>query len=1194
MKQLKTMSKRGLALFIALMMCLGMLQISAFASEEEAVLETTEPVEDVTSAEVTDPQEPADLIETEDREETEDPAGTGDSEESEDPAGTGDSEETEDPAGTGDSEESEDPAGTGDSEESEDPAGTEESEETKDPAGTEDLEETEDPAETETPAVPTPPASLEDSLDKAFNDAALLGTELQQEDEEVVRVAGMIEKIPYTWSGLPGNLDRDALAAANQAYQALTEEQKVQVQEKLKGTTRDVDNMNTMVVRVLNSRGTQYTESYVTLRHKDEVNSWLAEYAALSQEQKQMFDSDSNRLATLQEVQRAKQKIDELDATVNTGWFSADFADLKALDPVTESNMAQAEELADWLEEDIQGLSTATVAYLTENGELQAAKDLIESVRAQIEALKSSAVVDEAAVAEYDVICKQIYNCIKIDYPSDKATVKEGQTEELRSLIRQACELAGAMNDATWNAAWDGNWAWCFDYGEQALGTYDVAAVNAQIAALPAVGGLKLEDGEAVRNVRAAYNALSAKLKKQVTGMDKVENLELALSILELSDLDALKVTDADRVGFLRLKVNTSAAAVKAELEEAGLLGLLAAAEAKIEELKEASKSEADQCVEALASLQAAIDSAEGPLVIDVASYLPEGLERITASTPLVIPAGKTITLTGTAPLTRSSVNESLIRVERGGTLTLENITLSGGGEVAALSADTPILCEGALNIEAGAVISGFTASQGGAVCVQNGGALVMNGGEIRGNTAKGHGGGVLVLGDSTFTMNGGAITGNDAWESGGGISLGTDEKNDMVPDGNVNLAGGVLSGNNAGQGGGIYVSGFPGNGLSYLTLKNVQIADNGDDGQGGGIWFCNTGLGKVYATSGGVITGNHAAPPSDPMPEETNPPQTGGADFATLAAHDSVADPGAKVHLPTHLPNGKPVTWTNEKTGEALSSSEFHSFLREQLANHREVYLTSRADTDGITSSLVITKNTARQGGGIACNGSLQIGEDRDLELVIVKEWRNDTAAQRPKEIVVQVLMDGEELETVTLTAENGWRAVLSDLPAGHTYTVKELSGVTGYQVSYPEPVTEGRTTTVTIVNTLTPAPTPTPTPNPGPDPDPDPDPTPRPTPTPTPTPTPVPEEPNPPEEEVPDEDVPRTDEPDIEVPDEEIPLANVPEEVELPEEEVPLADVPETGDESGIWLLSAVAAGASLLWLLLTGRKRKEDAEG
>lgn len=47
----------------------------------------------------------------------------------------------------------------------------------------------------------------------------------------------------------------------------------------------------------------------------------------------------------------------------------------------------------------------------------------------------------------------------------------------------------------------------------------------------------------------------------------------------------------------------------------------------------------------------------------------------------------------------------------------------------------------------------------------------------------------------------------------------------------------------------------------------------------------------------------------------------------------------------------------------------------------------------------------------------------------------------------------------------------------------------------------------------------------------------------------------------------------------------------MDIPDEDTPKADVPKTGDTMGLWVMAAAASGAGLIWLNLTGKKRKDD---
>ena len=88
-----------------------------------------------------------------------------------------------------------------------------------------------------------------------------------------------------------------------------------------------------------------------------------------------------------------------------------------------------------------------------------------------------------------------------------------------------------------------------------------------------------------------------------------------------------------------------------------------------------------------------------------------------------------------------------------------------------------------------------------------------------------------------------------------------------------------------------------------------------------------------------------------------------------------------------------------------------------------------------------------------------------------------------------------------------------------------------------------------------------------------------------------PGPVNPNPgPGTDIPDDNTPTTDLPEEETPTTELPEEETPT-TELPEEEVPLAEVPATGDTAGLWALAAGVSGLALVWLALSGKKRREE---
>lgn len=70
------------------------------------------------------------------------------------------------------------------------------------------------------------------------------------------------------------------------------------------------------------------------------------------------------------------------------------------------------------------------------------------------------------------------------------------------------------------------------------------------------------------------------------------------------------------------------------------------------------------------------------------------------------------------------------------------------------------------------------------------------------------------------------------------------------------------------------------------------------------------------------------------------------------------------------------------------------------------------------------------------------------------VKVWNDDSALQagvveRPAQIVVQLLRDGEVADEAALSEANNWRHTWENLEAGHTWHVVEKAAVHGYTVS-------------------------------------------------------------------------------------------------------------------------------------------------
>ena len=85
------------------------------------------------------------------------------------------------------------------------------------------------------------------------------------------------------------------------------------------------------------------------------------------------------------------------------------------------------------------------------------------------------------------------------------------------------------------------------------------------------------------------------------------------------------------------------------------------------------------------------------------------------------------------------------------------------------------------------------------------------------------------------------------------------------------------------------------------------------------------------------------------------------------------------------------------------------------------------------------------------------------DLEYRVLKLWQGDDEENRPPEITVDLLKDGEVVRSVTLSQENGWSYSWFAADDGSLWTVAEQTVPHGYTVTV-----EQNETVFTMVNTV------------------------------------------------------------------------------------------------------------------------------
>lgn len=82
------------------------------------------------------------------------------------------------------------------------------------------------------------------------------------------------------------------------------------------------------------------------------------------------------------------------------------------------------------------------------------------------------------------------------------------------------------------------------------------------------------------------------------------------------------------------------------------------------------------------------------------------------------------------------------------------------------------------------------------------------------------------------------------------------------------------------------------------------------------------------------------------------------------------------------------------------------------------------------------------------------------DKDLIVKKVWQDDGSADRPAQITVNLLRDGEVYKTIVLNDENGWKFTWENLPDGYRWSIVEVDVPDGYTVSYTE---SGKTIIIT-----------------------------------------------------------------------------------------------------------------------------------
>ena len=227
--------------------------------------------------------------------------------------------------------------------------------------------------------------------------------------------------------------------------------------------------------------------------------------------------------------------------------------------------------------------------------------------------------------------------------------------------------------------------------------------------------------------------------------------------------------------------------------------------------------------------------------------------DKITLTSTLTIPTGKSVTLDLNSYTLEANVNDNAITIEDGATLTLKD---SGtGGTITHGTNYTGrgvyVSKNAAFEMHGGTITnnstSNSTSNDGGGVYVY--GQFTMTGGTISNNTVgnNGRGGGVYINSalagiDGTFTMTGGTISGNTAEQYGGGVCVWGLAK--------FTMTGGTITGNKVTEkGGGVYMQASS---TTFTVSGTPQITGN----TGGNVFLPLYNNAKFTIGEGGLKSG--------------------------------------------------------------------------------------------------------------------------------------------------------------------------------------------------------------------------------------------------------------------------------------------------------------------------------------------------
>lgn len=393
------------------------------------------------------------------------------------------------------------------------------------------------------------------------------------------------------------------------------------------------------------------------------------------------------------------------------------------------------------------------------------------------------------------------------------------------------------------------------------------------------------------------------------------------------------------------------------------------------------------------------------------------------------------------------------------------------------------IYCTGDL-IMNGGTIQQCEAQSGGGIYVENG-TFNLNGGLIDSNYArdivsssyrknayhKNAGGGVYVGDNATMNMSGGTISNNQSSREGGGVSLGwlNHTKGAAISSfiTTFNMTGGTFTGNTATSTGG---------GLNVTAGRQAFIS--------AGSFTDNTANGKEYQPSdssksapvdvysgGGIYvdaqqknsSGSYAGKPGYVVVNRVlitdNTAQYWGGGIACCSTSEAYVNASIELDNGTAIYNNTAKQAGNEMhlygdiqiVGDKVLGGGDYNWSRSGSSQNGYAYDNSLTDSSAAIveakklATVFITGNSGLDGGGIGCNGVLEVGgTETTTSLSITKQWVDTDAEDMPDYIEVQIYRNGKpygDPVRIYPNADGTWPSYFIDgLDPDDEFTIEEI----------------------------------------------------------------------------------------------------------------------------------------------------------